>query len=236
MEHTSTVLEPFIPFHTLVKRVDAEDIANDKIRTHDLALEVNNISTQLQTQTPDSSQQEQLLFTQSRGPNNKSIPAYKKVCFYCRRTNHSISACFEKKNNQMTKTKEMHMLDQNILKSHLYNTFVLPQTSEQNDMIQVIEVEVSHEKSITVISHKTDIARHLEIDSVTTRVLLLHNALDHDMTITKEIRDPIALLTDLLTDPFIDMTLVTDIDRARIQEITTILQDTHLLLDHLHDH
>ena len=32
------------------------------------------------------------------------------------------------------------------------------------------------------------------------------------------------------------MTLVTDIDHARIQEITTIVQDTHLLLDHLHDH
>ena len=38
VKHTSTVLEPSIPFHTLVKLVDAEDIANDKIRTHDLAL------------------------------------------------------------------------------------------------------------------------------------------------------------------------------------------------------
>ena len=33
VKHTSTVLEPSIPFHTLVKLVDAEDIANDKIRT-----------------------------------------------------------------------------------------------------------------------------------------------------------------------------------------------------------
>ena len=68
-----------------------------------------------------------------------------------------------------------------------------------------------------------------------TRVLLLHNTRDHDMTIIKEIRDPIALFTDLLTDPLIDMTLVTDIDYARIQEITTMLRDTHLPLDHLHD-
>ena len=30
------------------------------------------------------------------------------------------------------------------------------------------------------------------------------------------------------------MTFVTDINHARIKEITTILQDTHLLLDHLH--
>ena len=64
VKHTSTVLEPSIPFHTLVKLVDAEDIANDKIRTHDLTLEVNNIPKQLQTQTLDSQQSDRLLFTQ----------------------------------------------------------------------------------------------------------------------------------------------------------------------------
>ena len=93
MKHTSTVLEPSIPFHTLVKLIDAEDIANEKIRTHDLALELNNFTNQLQAQTLASSQQEQLMFTQSRDPNNKKTPAYKKYCSYCHRTNHSISAC-----------------------------------------------------------------------------------------------------------------------------------------------
>ena len=34
IKHTSTVLEPSIPFHTLVNLVDTEDIANVKIRTH----------------------------------------------------------------------------------------------------------------------------------------------------------------------------------------------------------
>ena len=56
------------------------------------------------------------------------------------------------------------------------------------------------------------------------------------MTITQEIRDPTALLTHLLTDPFLDMTLVKEIDHALIQEITTVLQDTHIFLDHLHNH
>ena len=55
------------------------------------------------------------------------------------------------------------------------------------------------------------------------------------MTIIKEVRDPIVLLTDLLTGPLIDVTLVRDRDHARFQEITTILQDTHLPSDHLHD-
>ena len=78
VKHTSTVLEPSIPFHTLVKLVDAEHIANDKIRTHDLALDIINITKQLNTQNLEPSSQEQLMFTQSKDPNNKHKPAYKK--------------------------------------------------------------------------------------------------------------------------------------------------------------
>ena len=78
VKHASTVLEPSIPFHTLVKLVDAQDIANDKIRTHDLTLEVNKITKQLQTQTLDSPQYDQVLFTQPRDHNNKTKPASKK--------------------------------------------------------------------------------------------------------------------------------------------------------------
>ena len=75
MKHTTTVLEPSIPFHTLVKLDDAENIVNDKIKTHDLAIGENNITKQLQTQTLDSSNQEQLMFTQPRDQNNKNKPA-----------------------------------------------------------------------------------------------------------------------------------------------------------------
>ena len=103
VKHTSIVFEPSFPLHTLVKLVDAEDMANDKIRTHDLAFGVINITNQLQTQTFDFSQQEKLLFTQPRDPNNKNIPAYKKYCSYCHRTNHSISACFKKQRNDEDK-------------------------------------------------------------------------------------------------------------------------------------
>ena len=103
VKHTSTVLEPSNPFHTLVKLVDAEDIANDKIRTHDLALEIINITKQLNTQTLDHSSQEQLMYTQPKDPNNKNKPAYKKYCSYCHRTNHSISACFKKQRNDEDK-------------------------------------------------------------------------------------------------------------------------------------
>ena len=48
MKQISTVSEPSIPFQTLVKIVEAEDIANHKVNTHDLTFEVNNITNQLQ--------------------------------------------------------------------------------------------------------------------------------------------------------------------------------------------
>ena len=134
------------------------------------------------------------------------------------------------------KIKEMLMLDQNLLKNHLYCTFVLLQTTEQYNMIHVIEVEVHPEIIITTkIILKTDIVLHPEIDLVMTKLLLLHITIDHDMTITNEIHDPIILLTDLLTDPLTGMTLVIDIDHAHFQEITITLQDTHLQIDHLPD-
>ena len=77
-KHTSIVLEPSIPFHTLVKLVDAEDIANGRTRTHDLTLELNNITNQLQSQTIKQ-QPEQLMFTKRKYPNNRTKPAYKKI-------------------------------------------------------------------------------------------------------------------------------------------------------------
>ena len=80
MKHTSTVLKPSIPFLTLVKLVNAEDIVYDKIRTHDLTLEVNSITNRLQSQNLDTQQSEQYLFTQPRDPNHKHKPACKKYC------------------------------------------------------------------------------------------------------------------------------------------------------------
>ena len=205
VKHTSTVLEPSIPFHTLVKLVDAEDIANDKIRTHDLALEINNITKQLNTQTLDHSSQEQLMYTQPKDPNNKNKPAYKKCCSYCHRTNHSISACFKKQRDD--EVNEKHMLDQNLHKNHSFSTFVLLPMTEQNTMIIDTEVEVPHETTlITKNIHKTDTVPHLEIetDFVMTKVLLLHTTPDQDMIHTNVILDLTVLLTDLLIDPHID--------------------------------
>ena len=83
------------------------------------------------------------------------------------------------------KINEMLMLDRNLLKNHLYSTFVLPQTTEQKDIIHAIEAEVLHELIIIIKirTHKTVIVLHPETDSVMTIILLLHNTLGQYMTI-----------------------------------------------------
>ena len=67
-----------------------------------------------------------------------------------------------------------------------------------------------------------------------TKVLLLHNTLDHDMIHTNEIPDLTAHHTDLPIDLLIDITLALDIDHVLIQE-TKILQNTQIHTDHLLD-
>ena len=185
VKHTSTVLEPSIPFHTLVKLVDAEDIAYKNI-----------VHTATEQITP---------------------------------------FLLASKNNEMMKTNEMHMLDQNLHKNHLYSTFVRPLMKEHNTMLIDIEVEVPHVTILTTKPiHKIDTVLHLEIDLVTTKVLLLHNTLDHDMIHTDAIHGLTVLHTDFRIDLFIDTTLALDIDHAPIQEIL-ILQDIQIHTDHLPD-
>ena len=65
-----------------------------------------------------------------------------------------------------------------------------------------------------------------------TKVLLLHNTLDHDMILINAIHGLTALHADLLIDLLFDTTLALDIDHALIQE-TIILQGIQIQTDHL---
>ena len=136
------------------------------------------------------------------------------------------------KNNEMMKTNEMHMLDQNLHKNHSYSTSVLLLMTEQQTMIIDTEVEVPHVTTFTTRPiHKIDTVLHLEIDLAMTKILLLHNTLDHDMILTKAIHGLTVLHTDLRIDLLIDTTLVLDIDHAPIQE-TIILPSIQIHTDH----
>ena len=127
------------------------------------------------------------------------------------------------------------MLDLNLHKSQSYTTFVLLPMIEQNTMIIDTEVEVPHETTLTTKTiHKTDTVLHLEIDLVMTKVLLLHNTLDHDMILTNVIHGLTALHTGPHTDLLIDTTLALDTDHAPIPE-TSNSQNIQIHTDHLQD-
>ena len=49
VRHTSTVMDPSNFFHTRVKFVDTADFTNEKNRTFDLPVEINNITSQLES-------------------------------------------------------------------------------------------------------------------------------------------------------------------------------------------
>ena len=124
------------------------------------------------------------------------------------------------------------MLDQNLLKHHLYSTSVLLLMIEQNTMIIDIEVEVPHVTTLTIKTiHKIETVLHLEIDLAMTKVLTLHNTLDHDMILTDVIHGLTALHTDLHINPLIDTTLALDIDHVPIPE-TISLQKIQIHTDH----
>ena len=133
------------------------------------------------------------------------------------------------KNNEMMKKKEMHMQSQH--KNFLYSTSV--PLLMINTMIIDIEVEVPRVTTLTTKTiNKIDTVLHLEIDLAMTKVLLLHNTLDHDMILTNAFPGLTALHTDLRIDLLIDTTLALDIDHAPIPE-TIILRNIQLHTDHL---
>ena len=114
IKHVSSLLELSIHIHTLVRHVDSEDIANEKTRTNDLALEINKVSIEDNDHNKES-ESDQLMVTQSGGPNNKSRPAFRKYCSYCHKSNHSISNCcqkqrddeYQKYKNQRSRTPQL---------------------------------------------------------------------------------------------------------------------------------
>ena len=237
LKDPSTVLEPSIPFHTLVKLVDAEDKAKDKIRTHDLTLEVSSITNQLQSQNLETQQSEHLIFTQPRDPNNKHKPDYKKIVHIV--IKQITSSLLVARNNELMKTKEMPMLDLNLPKNLLYNTSVLLLvtisltehiTNPQNPMIDTV-VEVHHVRvvQIAILHYKIDIVLTPETDTDMTELLLLHNLTDQDMTTIDEIHVPIVHHIDFHIDHHIDKIRAIDIDHV----LTVVIDNFHNTLRHI---
>ena len=235
MKHIPTVLEPSIPCHTLVKLVDAEDIAHDIIRTHDLTFEVNNVTKNFKNKRSIHHNQINLCLNNLETLITKLSQHTKKL--FLLSSYRSPHFSFFSESNEMRKNNEKLMLDQNFLKIvQIRRTLSAP----SNDRTKRHDTRYRSRSTSRNNNYKTNnITQNryrstLEIDSVMIQVLLLHKTLVHDMIIINEVRDHIAPLIDLHTNHPIDVTLVTGTDNVHILE-KTILHALHLLTDHLQD-
>ena len=91
IKHTSTLLEPSIPFNTSIKLVDSEDIVNERIRTNYLSLEINTLVDKLDSTNMEDTEHINFI---NKYPNKKIKSSFKKYCQYCHTTNHTISSCY----------------------------------------------------------------------------------------------------------------------------------------------
>ena len=234
VKHVSTLLEPSIPFQTLVRHVDSEDIANEKLRTNDLALEINKLSLEDETNTKVLEHEEHIMVTQSGDPNNKSKPAFKKIVHTVTKT--IIVFPIVIKNNVMMNTKDIKIKDQELLNNPLYNNFVVnPILHKKLEMktqmltLLMTMIVVNITKSITMID--TDIMIDIAVIVEIIPKIVIDLTLDKDITITLEVHKDLntkiitneELYLDLHVDLHTEITIITD---------TILDPDTDLVPNH----
>ena len=122
VKYVSKLLEPSIPFHTLVRHVDSEDIANEKLRTIDLASEINKISIYNDNNDKEL-EHDHIMVTQPGDPNKKSKPAHRKIVLIVIKTITVFQIVT--KNNVMTNTKTLEIRDQELPNNRSYITSVV---------------------------------------------------------------------------------------------------------------
>ena len=233
VKHVSTLLEPSIPFHTLVRHVDSEDIANEKIRTNDLALEINKVSLEDDTNKKEFEHEDHIMLTQSGDPNNKSKPAYRKYCSYCHKNYHSISNCYQKQrddeyqkyNNQRTRTPQQSFVQyfrskpNNPQENRNDNTNFTPQIMIVTNIIK-ITIMIDIEIMIDIVAIVENILK-------TTIDLIL----DKDITIDLEAHIDLDLTIIIKEELHLDLHIKLHIEITQITGIT-LAQDTDLVLNH----
>ena len=233
VKHVSTLLEPSIPFHTLVRHVDSEDIANEKIRTNDLALEINKVSLEDDTSKKEFEHEDHLMVTQSGDPNNKSKPAYRKYCSYCHKNNHSISNCYQKQrddeyhkyNNQRSRTPQQSFVQyfrskpNNSQENRNDNKILTPQIMIVTNIIK-ITIMIDTEIMIDIVAKVENIRK-------TTTDLIL----DKDITIDFEAHIDLDLIIIIKEELHLDLHIDLQIEITQTTGIT-LAQDTDLVLNH----
>ena len=237
VKHVSTLLEPSIPFHTLVRHDDSEDIANEKFRTNDLALEINKVSLEDDTSKKEFEHEDHIMVTQSGDPNNKSKPAYGKYCSYCHKK--IIVSQIVIKNNVMMNTKDTITKDQELLNNLLYNIFAVNQIIHKKIelTIQILTPQIMIVTNIIKIFIMIDTEIMIDIVAIvenirkTTTDLIL----DKDITIDLEAHIDLDLIIITKEELHLDLHIDLHIEITQITGIT-LVQDTDLVLNHKETH
>ena len=241
----STLLEPSIPFHTLVRHVDSEDIANEKIGTNDLVLEINKVSIEDNDHNKES-ESDQIMVTQSGDPNNESRPAYRKFCSYCHKSNHSISNCYQKQRddeyqkykNQRSRTPQQSFVqyfrskpsisqeNKNENRNGYYSRNNDCNKNDQNDYTYYKDRYRSNSRDYSQNNYRSNSRQRYYNRSP------FHIHLDRDMTtiMKKELHLDPHIDRHIETVPIIDTILVQDIDLV-LNHKEFLLNDTIIHID-----
>ena len=261
IKHVSTLLGPSIQFPTIVRHVDSEDIANEKIRSNDLALETNKISLEDGTNNKVLEHEDHIIVTQSGDPITKANQPTKNIVLTVTKTIMVFQIVI--KNNVMMNTKEIKIKDQELLNNPMYNTFVVnsiihkkPEMTTQVLILLTIMTVMNIIKIITMTDTEltTDTAATVEnihyiiidliLDKDTTNDLEVHIDLYSTIIINEglhldlhlDLHTEITLITDILLDP--DTDLVLNHKKTPLND-TIIHIDLHLdqeILDHHLEH
>ena len=233
LKHVSTLLEPSIPFHTLARHVDSEDIANEKIRTNDLALEINKVSLEDDTNKREFEHEDHIMVTQSGDPNNKSKPAYKKYCSYCHKKKHGISNCYQKQRddeyqkhkNQRSRTPQQSFVQ--YFRSKLITHKKLEMT------IQILTPQITIVTNIIKITITIDTEIMIDIVAIVENIrkTTIDQILDKDITIDLEVHIDLDLIIIIIEELHLDLHIDLHTEITQITDITPA-QDIDLVLNH----
>ena len=228
VKHVSTLLEPSIPFHTLVPRVDSDD---EKIRTNDPALGINKVSIEDDTNNKES-EHDHIMVTQSGDPNNKSKPAYKNIVLIVTKAIMVFQNFI--KSNAMKNIKHIKSRDQELLNNTLYNIFVVnlvihKKIEMKTIMMILLEITTVIDLVKTIIPiTTTDIIIITDTEATVEIIPKIIIDLVLDIYITIDLQVPIHLDTVLIN--VIKEELHLDL-RIDFHIETTLIIDTILDLD-----
>ena len=192
-----------------------------KIRTKDLALEINEISIENDNNDKESDH-DNIMVTQPGDPTNKSKPAYtKKIILIVIKTIMVFQIVI--KNNVMMNTKNIKIRDQELLNNLLNNTSVVNQATLKKTEMKVNRIILLKIMTVTDITKTTPtIMTDIEIMTDTEAIVEIIQKTIIDLILDKD------TTIDLKAHTHIDPNMTTiDMKNSRYEELYPNLHIDH---------